>query len=109
VVDSLQIAIVVVIVLVAAVFFYLLPRYGPHKKSTLTCPKCKKQFTYHWVPGASWASIGRGSKRNLRCPYCHQVSTFDLAAAPVGEGKRPSAARNEWEQRRVLQGAEIGL
>ena len=94
-VDSLQIAIVSVIVLVAAMFFYLLPRYGPHKKSKLMCPKCKKQFNYHWVPGASWASIGRGSKRNLRCPYCHQISTFDLAAARVEKREPQAAARNE--------------
>ena len=93
--NSLQIAIVATIIVVAAVFFYLLPRYGPHKKSRFTCPKCKKQFTYHWVPGASWASIGKGSKRNLRCPYCHQVSTFDLATAPVEKGKPQTVAEKE--------------
>ena len=40
-------------VVVTAVFiaiFMLLPRYGPHAISRLTCPKCKKQFNYHWVP-----------------------------------------------------------
>ena len=93
-IDSIQISIVVAIIAIVAVFFYLLPRYGPHKKSILTCSKCNKQFTYHWVPGASWASL-RGSKRKLRCPHCHQISTFDLAAAKSKKTKSPANVKKQ--------------
>jgi hypothetical protein len=82
-VDLVQTIVIVVIIIAVVIFFYLLPRYGPHYTSKLSCPRCKKQFNYHWVPGASWASLRRGKKRNLRCPYCHQVSTFELASAEM--------------------------
>jgi len=75
-------------VVVAAVFiivFMLLPRYGPHAVSKLTCPKCKRQFNYHWLPGASFISIYRGNTRRLHCPYCKTVSTFNIATTRLSK------------------------
>ena len=77
-VDLLVIYIVVTAV-VFIVVFMLLPRYGPHAVSRLTCPDCKKQFNYHWVPGASFISLYRGNMRRLKCPYCHEKSTYNIA------------------------------
>ena len=79
---------IVYVVAVAAVFvvvFLLLPRYGPHTVSRLTCPKCKKKFDYHWVPGASFMSIYRGNTRRLKCPYCHQVATYNIAVTRLSK------------------------
>ena len=76
------------VVVTAAVFviiFMLLPRYGPHAISRLTCPKCKKQFNYHWVPGASFISLYRGNTRRLKCPYCHTVSTFNVVTTRLSK------------------------
>ena len=76
------------IVFTAAVFivvFMLLPRYGPHAVSRLTCPKCKRQFNYHWVPGASFISIYRGNTRRLKCPYCHEVTTYNIATTRLNK------------------------
>lgn len=72
----------------AAIFvavFMLLPRYGPHAVSRLTCPKCKRQFNYHWVPGASFISLYRGNNRRLHCPYCHEVSNFNIAVTRLNK------------------------
>jgi len=57
-VDLFLIYAAVTAVIFVAVFM-LLPRYGPHTISRLTCPKCKKKFNYHWVPGASFISLYR--------------------------------------------------
>jgi hypothetical protein len=84
---------VAITVIVSTVFFMLLPRYGPHNISRLTCPKCKKKFNYHWVPGASFVSLYRGNKRRLRCPYCHEVSTFDIAPAKITKLKIPPKSK----------------
>lgn len=76
------------IIVTAAVFiavFMLLPRYGPHAVSRLICPKCKGQFNYHWVPGASFISLYRGNNRRLHCPYCHTVSTFNIATTRLSK------------------------
>jgi uncharacterized protein YbaR (Trm112 family) len=76
------------IIVTAAVFiviFILLPRYGPHAISLLTCPKCKGQFKYHWVPGASFISIYRGNTRRLKCPYCREVSTYNIATTRLSK------------------------
>jgi len=72
------------------VFFILLPRYGPHYTSRLICPSCKKAFNFHWVPGATLTSLRYGNRRRLKCPYCRQVNTFDIATTRVS---RPKAAR----------------
>jgi uncharacterized Zn-finger protein len=71
----------VYVIAVAAVFivvFMLLPRYGPHAVSRLTCPNCKKKFNYHWVPGASFISLYRGNTRRLKCPYCHVKASYNI-------------------------------
>jgi uncharacterized Zn-finger protein len=65
--------------IVFVIVFLLLPRYGPHTISRLTCPKCKKKFNYHWVPGASFISIYRGNTRRLKCPYCGQKAVYNIA------------------------------
>jgi hypothetical protein len=67
------------------VFFVLLPRYGPHYTSRLICPRCKKQFNYHWVPGATFTSLRYGNKRHLNCPYCHTMSIFEVASTRVSK------------------------
>jgi uncharacterized Zn-finger protein len=74
--------------------FTLLPRYGPHTISRLTCPKCKKKFNYHWVPGASFISIYRGNNRRLKCPYCHTVSTFNIATTRISK-QQAAALKNK--------------
>ena len=76
------------IILTAAVFiavFMLLPRYGPHAISRLTCPKCKRQFNYHWVPGASFISLYRRNTRRLKCPYCRETSTYNIAVTRMSK------------------------
>ncbi|MGD6805749.1 MAG: hypothetical protein ACQCN4_02180 [Candidatus Bathyarchaeia archaeon] len=67
----------------AVILFTLLPRYGPHYTSKLTCPNCKKSFNFHWIPGATITSIIRRNYRDLKCPYCHHKSTFDIGATRV--------------------------
>ena len=79
---------IIYVIAIAAVFiviFMLLPRYGPHAVSRLTCPKCKRQFNYHWVPGASFISIYRGNTRRLRCPYCHEVAHYNIATTRLSK------------------------
>jgi len=92
-VDLLVIYVIVTAVVFIAVFM-LLPRYGPHAVSRLTCPKCKKQFNYHWVPGASFISLYRGNTRRLRCPYCHEVSTFNIATTRMNK-QQVAALKNK--------------
>ena len=74
--------------------FMLLPRYGPHTISRLTCPYCKKKFNYHWVPGASFISLYRGNNRRLKCPYCHKVSNFDIASTRISK-QQAAALKNK--------------
>jgi phage FluMu protein Com len=69
------------------VFFILLPRYGPHYVSKLFCPICKRGFNFHWVPGATLTSLRYGNRRRLKCPYCGQVNTFDIASTRVSKSK----------------------
>ena len=69
------------------VFFILLPRYGPHYTSRLFCPGCRKVFNFHWVPGATLTSLRYGNRRRLRCPYCSEVNTFDIASTRVSSSK----------------------
>jgi transposase-like protein len=93
-VDLLLIA-VPIIVIAFTIFFILLPRYGPHYTSRLKCPKCGKQFNYHWIPGATFTSLRYGNKRHLRCPYCHQVSIFDIAKTRVSRPKQNKIIKTE--------------
>lgn len=74
---------IIITALVFIAVFMLLPRYGPHTVSRLTCPRCKKKFNYHWVPGASFISLYRGRNRRLKCPYCRVVSTFDVVSTKL--------------------------
>jgi hypothetical protein len=71
------------------VLFVLLPRYGPHYVSRLTCPNCRKSFNFHWVPGATITSIVNRGTRKLKCPYCHVKSTYDIMATRVSKPKKP--------------------
>jgi uncharacterized Zn-finger protein len=72
-------------IVVFVVVFLLLPRYGPHSISRLTCPKCKKKFNYHWIPGASFISIYRGNTRRLRCPYCRTLAVYNIAVTRLNK------------------------
>ena len=92
-VDLLIIYVIITAIVFIAVFM-LLPRYGPHAISRLTCPKCKKQFNYHWVPGASFISLYRGNTRHLHCPYCHTVSTFNIASTRISK-QQAAALKNK--------------
>jgi DNA-directed RNA polymerase subunit RPC12/RpoP len=74
------------------VLFFVLPRWGPHYTSRLTCPNCKKTFNFHWIPGATIASLIQRNYRTLKCPYCHRKSVFDVAATRVRTA-RPSKAK----------------
>ena len=69
------------------VFFILLPRYGPHYVSRLTCPICQRGFNFHWVPGATLTSLRYGNRRRLKCPYCGQVNHFDIASTRISQQK----------------------
>jgi hypothetical protein len=71
------------------VLMILLPRYGPHYTSKLTCPSCRKSFNFHWIPGATITSIIRRNYRVLKCPYCHTKSTFDIMATRAATPKKP--------------------
>ncbi|XHH08837.1 MAG: hypothetical protein ACFCUE_14910 [Candidatus Bathyarchaeia archaeon] len=67
--------------------FILLPRYGPHYKSRLVCPNCRKVFNFHWIPGATLTSLRFGNRRRLKCPYCNTVNTFDIVSTRVSQPK----------------------
>ena len=70
-----------IVVLAGIVAFYVLgPRYGPHYTSKLSCPKCGKTFEYRWIPGGSVTALKDANKRYLRCPFCHEWSTFDVVS-----------------------------
>jgi hypothetical protein len=77
-----------VLIIGFTVLFILLPRYGPHYTSKLTCLHCKKQFNYHWIPGATFTSLRYGNKRRLTCPFCKTLSTFDIAQTRVSTPKQ---------------------
>ncbi|MGD6810939.1 MAG: hypothetical protein ACQCN3_14670 [Candidatus Bathyarchaeia archaeon] len=81
-----------VVVIGFVILFILLPRYGPHYKSRLVCPNCKKVFNFHWIPGATLTSLRYGNRRRLKCPYCHQVNTFDIAKTRVSQPKNKPKA-----------------
>jgi hypothetical protein len=72
------------------VLFVLLPRYGPHYTSRLTCPNCRKSFNFHWIPGATITSLMYRGRRNLKCPYCHIKSNYDIMSTRVSS--RPKKA-----------------
>jgi hypothetical protein len=83
----------VVVALAFIVLLTLLPRYGPHYISKLTCPSCRKNFNFHWIPGATITSLIRRNYRVLKCPYCHTKSTFDIMATRARAPKIPKAAK----------------
>jgi len=90
---------VIITAIVFIVVFMLLPRYGPHAVSRLTCSKCKKQFNYHWVPGASFISLYRGNTRRLKCPYCHEVSKYNIAMTRLSK-EQVAALKNKSPSKR---------
>jgi hypothetical protein len=77
------------------VLFVLLPRYGPHYSSRLTCPNCRKSFNFHWIPGATITSIVYRGRRNLKCPYCHVKSNYDIMNTRVRTPKKASKAKTK--------------
>lgn len=77
------------------VLFVLLPRYGPHYSSRLTCPNCRKSFNFHWIPGATITSIVYRGRRNLKCPYCHVKSNYDIMNTRVRTPIKASKAKTK--------------
>lgn len=77
----------IVVVIGFLVLFFVLPRYGPHYTSRLTCPRCRKSFNFHWIPGATLTSLIRRNYRDLKCPYCHIKSTYDIMATRTRKAK----------------------
>jgi len=76
---SVEIAVPIVVVVVAVIVYLIFPRVrGLHYTSGLTCPKCGKKFDYDWVPGGSFSAVRLVNKRYLRCPNCHEWSTFEI-------------------------------
>jgi hypothetical protein len=71
----------------ALLLFILLPRYGPHYTSRLTCPNCKRIFNFHWIPGATITSIINRNRRTLKCPYCHVKTNYDVMSTRVRKSK----------------------
>ncbi|MCL5876657.1 MAG: hypothetical protein M1540_02460 [Candidatus Bathyarchaeota archaeon] len=78
---------VIIVAIGFLVLFFVLPRYGPHYTSRLTCPNCRKSFNFHWIPGATITSLFRRNYRDLKCPYCHIKSTYDIASTRVSTPK----------------------
>jgi hypothetical protein len=78
---------VIVVAIGFVLLFFILPRYGPHYTSRLTCPNCRKSFNFHWIPGATITSLFRRNYRDLKCPYCHKKSTYDIASTRVSTPK----------------------
>jgi DNA-directed RNA polymerase subunit RPC12/RpoP len=74
---------VILVGMISILILFLLPRYGPHYRSRLTCPKCKKEFTFHWLPGGSFLSFRSGKLRRLRCPYCHEHAMYNITATRI--------------------------
>ncbi len=85
-VDPLYIGFFVVAIAFLLLFF-VLPRWGPHYVSKLTCPNCKQSFNFHWIPGATITSIIYRGSRNLKCPYCHYKSKYDIMSTRVSKPK----------------------
>jgi hypothetical protein len=86
-------AIYIVAVLGLIVLFLLLPRYGPHYISKLTCPNCKRVFNFHWLPGVTITSMIYRNNRNLKCPYCHVKSTYDVGSTRIKKQKKNQKAK----------------
>jgi DNA-directed RNA polymerase subunit RPC12/RpoP len=74
----LLIGVPVTVLVIAVIVYAVLPRFGPHYTSRLTCSKCGKQFEYNWLPGGSFTAVRLGKERYMRCPLCHEWSTFDI-------------------------------
>lgn len=62
---------------------------GYVQRSHLTCPKCRREFDYDWVPGASFTSVRLVKGRYMACPLCHRWSYFDICAAMVARTLPP--------------------
>jgi len=92
---SLISLIFVIVALGYILLFFLLPRYGPHYTSKLTCPNCRKTFNFHWIPGATIASLIRRNYRVLKCPYCHVKSTYDIMATRAATPKKQKPKKVE--------------
>lgn len=76
----------VLIIGVVLIGYTLALRSKYHYTSRLTCPKCNQTFEYKWVPGASFSAFRLGKSRHLRCPKCHEWSTFDILDTRVTPG-----------------------
>ena len=94
---GLGVAVVLVVLLVA--FYLWVARRNRREgtpgivtRSRLTCPKCHQTFDHDYLPGASVTAVRLGHSRYMRCPLCHQWSTFDLSANRISpDGRAPPA------------------
>ncbi len=85
---SLGVAVVIVALLVGFYVWVVRRNRGEGTpglvtRSRLTCPKCHQAFDYEYLPGASVTTLRFGRSRYMRCPLCHQWSTFDLSSNRV--------------------------
>ena len=77
--NTLVIIIVIVVAIAAIVITYAFPKIkGLHYVSKITCPKCHREFEYHWIPGGSFSAVRLGKYRYMSCPKCHKWSLFDV-------------------------------
>lgn len=54
-------------------------------RAHLTCPKCRQEFDYDFIPGASVTAIRLAGRHYMACPLCHRWSLFPVAAGVVQE------------------------
>jgi len=90
----IEIAIPIFVLLLSVIIYLLFPRVkGLHYTSILTCSKCGKQFDYHWVPGGSFSAIRLGNKRYIRCPNCHEWSTYKIKSTRIMNNQLDSSEK----------------
>jgi hypothetical protein len=62
---------------------------GIVRENTVVCPKCRREFNYRFVPGASLTSLRLGRSRYMRCPLCGKWSVIRVVARLVMPPNRP--------------------
>ena len=82
-------AIVLVLVIIIGAWWLAKARSRPVtgtkgivRENTLVCPKCRGQFNYQFVPGASFTSLRLGRSRYMKCPLCGKWSVFKIVFNP---------------------------
>ena len=79
----------------AMLLFILLPRYGPHYTSRLTCPNCKKILQFSLDSRSHFNLTDLREQATLKCPYCHVKSTYDIMSTRVSKPKKTSKVKQK--------------